>query len=1185
MNRFTNIHTLFEMDDYISRELKGKRFWGEINLSEEELDVLVEHISDRIQKGHPLKQIFDRYPLSSVSYAVFLTKYKYSGNFWNMIADTVGGIEISSADQALIGKQITNTFSKYHFDCSAIGDSRRIYLDSILYEIGEPPESNLGDLFYIFKYAGMGNVDPNIMIDELTSTKSYTVHKPLLHFLQNASDKAVDFIFDIQDTYLSATQNGECSGQYSRAYLEWHDDEKCTRKYQEKKNSEHVEVYPYFYFDNGIRGLCIVLPQRNIAEEWVEEATWEIYGNTEFSRKCERSVQGGDGKRFVGQLVVPVKPCEVYHIKFYYYDGTEMHSFDNQLEGVPTEGVLFFNSNGRKISLKSLQFPYGTIIYPKELDIRIDNVDMDEQYYPLSSESYKIERIVPSGINASIEVIKGNNVVERIRTLPEVHISLHGERFLHSSNLISDIPLFIKLPVLSIQLDGYSSLAGMELRIDGNRYKVDDYEIDLSALEGVNEYYGIRNVRLYQADHFIKQVQFCLLPDFRTNYTDDLCWPCYSGHNNTNIVINKVDEWSLDFTNGNTSDYLNRYDISVPYSEGALRGMVSSNQDKLHVNIEFELPICAYNYSLVSDDEIIDKCNIKEFVEKRIWLNLAFYGQYAFDSYSIQLISVNGIEQKSDIKLRNNGTVNFELSIFSDTIRKIPLPVKLVVHDESSDKEFSILCIDEAVNFANRPAYSNKQNAIAIWDKDVSNKNYVIEKYGDRLYRKILDINSPFKIVNGWRLYNQTADNRFAPGLYQLVNENSIDGLFGSNSKVDVSLEKNQFYVCSAQINDEELTLKIWLERFICDLLKYRRKMVDFQQSNSVVMIDRLQRTNDEIIDIDDIENLIIIAGALHSSITGEHKKIIEQVMRRFSESILTGIDRYNIIKHLVDTDVDYETFEECVKNYSLFLLSIDKTVISDEVAKVANKVRIHNPKLSLLMLMNTNCSFRETIGIMSYQSIIGEDALVDLMDSPLSKELQNDDRKHFLREDGLSSVRIVLKPELSGIDSTSEVLVMDRRTEYLDKTKIPREGILFDGIRYFDQYVNWYIQNNTNNGMDRTLESIIKTDFEEYRKKVGYKEYELESNKQIGSVIINYNNALKRRTTNDEMRFSLPNYFYFVGLASIIIQMPCSGEICEKIAESERFLVHAFRIAPHMVERDVLLASLYMYLKRKEVH
>ena len=161
----------------------------------------------------------------------------------------------------------------------------------------------------------------------------------------------------------------------------------------------------------------------------------------------------------------------------------------------------------------------------------------------------------------------------------------------------------------------------------------------------------------------------------------------------------------------------------------------------------------------------------------------------------------------------------------------------------------------------------------------------------------------------------------------------------------------------------------------------------------------------------------------------------------------------------------------------------------------------------------------------------------------------------------------------------------MDRRTEYLDKTKIPREGILFDGIRYFDQYVNWYIQNNTNNGIDRTLESIIKTDFEEYRKKVGYKEYELESNKQIGSVIRNYNNALKRRTTNDEMRFSLPNYFYFVGLASIIIQMPCSGEICEKIAESEQFLVHAFRIAPHMVERDVLLASLYMYLKRKEVH
>ena len=57
------------------------------------------------------------------------------------------------------------------------------------------------------------------------------------------------------------------------------------------------------------KGLCIVLPRQNMTEEWVESAKWRVAGDDGFLVEKECYVQGAEGKRFIDQIIVPIKPC------------------------------------------------------------------------------------------------------------------------------------------------------------------------------------------------------------------------------------------------------------------------------------------------------------------------------------------------------------------------------------------------------------------------------------------------------------------------------------------------------------------------------------------------------------------------------------------------------------------------------------------------------------------------------------------------------------------------------------------------------------------------------------------------------------------------------------------------------------------------------------------------------------
>ena len=231
---FTSDESLKSMDTAIKENSTDLEYWGDLDLSRDSLDVLKNRIMILLEGGFVFKNLFKQYPYAMVSYVVFLARYKYKGDFWGMISEEIGIDKPNAPDQTQIGKMILKVFDSCGLDYSVAKESNRKYVDSILYEVGIPPESNFGDLFYIFKYGLMSNVDPQILIDEIIS-KAYGVHKPLLHFFVDAPrERAINFVLDIQDTYLAATQMGNFLSKYSDAFSEWLEQDKVKSTFYEK---------------------------------------------------------------------------------------------------------------------------------------------------------------------------------------------------------------------------------------------------------------------------------------------------------------------------------------------------------------------------------------------------------------------------------------------------------------------------------------------------------------------------------------------------------------------------------------------------------------------------------------------------------------------------------------------------------------------------------------------------------------------------------------------------------------------------------------------------------------------------------------------------------------------------------------------------------------------------------------
>ena len=165
-----------------------------------------------------------------------------------------------------------------------------------------------------------------------------------------------------------------------------------------------------------------------------------------------------------------------------------------------------------------------------------------------------------------------------------------------------------------------------------------------------------------------------------------------------------------------------------------------------------------------------------------------------------------------------------------------------------------------------------------------------------------------------------------------------------------------------------------------------------------------------------------------------------------------------------------------------------------------------------------------------------------------------------------------------------------DKKDPFFDISKKPDYGISFGRIKCVDQYVNWYRNTHDRDStmypeVEDIMQKVVKENYLDIINKIT----QLKKDKRYGSMTQNYETVIKARCGNDISTIPLnipsyPRYFYLLGLAAYLAKLPSFTDNLDEYRNvGIKFMSEAFIVSPKLAKRDVLMAGIYMYLKRKE--
>ena len=1195
--------SLTNIEKAIEREIPKCEFWGDLELSVDELNILGHRIRDFfVTKQMTVLFMSNNFPHAFTTYMVFFARYKFDFNFWGAISDELG-VELCQNDQANLGKCAKKMFSKYHMDTSETNDETKKWIAPILYEACLPPESCLDDLFYILNH-DIRIFDPQIIIEELLEMRSFIIRKPMFRFLQRfRDDRAIDFLLEIRDAMMAVDQGNSNSARFVGNYLEWKEEQKSKTTSLSQKENE-FQARPYLHFDNGNKGLCIVLPRIVLENEWVENVEWSIKGDNGFSKRVYGVVLGEEGRRFTETIIVPVVPSEKYKIQVTDSEGIDEKNLREwDVDGIKRDRIVLFNSSGRQVNANYLLLPYGIMVASRALSLlETQSISLSEQYYPMQSDEYRIMSVAPLGNDARIKY-EVNGVVNVIVARPQINMELDGKTLF---DLPSSTGIFTEIPSLAITLDESIAVDGMEIRMGGSVFpltslpkKDDVYYLD-DGLKSIVDRYGIYGVRLYRLGQFLKQIEFSYVPSIKSTFDPDVKWPD-SVHRKIKreLKFARIDDWEMEFEGCNVGFDETYYHVTLPTNLGSIPVTLRSLRRDLRYECHVELPIKPFEAEIVDADgnlfeNVTDKTiriGIDGFLDGEKWLCLRTFGEFTNHKYAIRLKNANGVAQTESIRLAPNGSGNINLSALNETIRNCLLPAELeLICDEDENKTYSLLVVSEKLAMEHRVAYKKWEKAYIILGIEDDGKDITVSRFGFK--HDVIQI--PYEksklgkagLTRGYELAEDLGDGLYVvtgtkeKAIFEFEEEDMIE-LAAGNNIIDVRPQ------IKAILSSSELLSVLIKEILNTDSNADLKGTKAFQiAANS----DELSRIQEVQFDDISIEKLVALAYFVNSKIANAKKENIRYCMRLFSERFMHRGDRYRIMELLVELDAPQEIFDICLKEYALLLCYSN----NGDVRRLASRVDPYSAELSMVLLMSTDAPVRDCLLRERYRDLVGKDAIRTFLSVPNESdpEIIAEEQLKFMREIPGGRVRINLTYELTGNEEAIQGMIgYDAKYKpCFDISKKPDYGVYFAGIRYVDQYVNWF-----RNVHDRNLEmkpeirklmlDIVKENYKEIMECIAF----LKKEASLSNATKQYDDVLKERFHEGTsiVSFSVPSkprYFYLQGLAAYLAKLPVDRERFDDFRTvGIRFMSAAYVIAPRLAQRDILMAETFIYLKRKE--
>lgn len=1201
-------HSLKIIEQSIQTEISRHEFWGDLELTYDETEILKDRIRAVLgNDGVDLSYICKNYPHAMTTYMVFFVRYKYDVNFWGAIAEELG-VEIPLYLHEVLGNCARKMFTKYKMDFSDANGESRVNIAPIVYEACLPPESSLDDLFYVMSYDSFGVFDPQLIIDELIEMRSYTIRKTMYRFLSRfKDDRAIEFVLEVRDAMISAEQHSAKHSRYIGHYTEWKEKEKTKTSVNARKSQE-FQTRPYLYFDNGKKGLCIILPRTIMNNEWTVEATWNIRTKEGFDKTVICNVMGDGGKRYTDTIVIPVQPSEKYIISLADSEGLDDKAAKEwEIDGIKSDRILFFNANGRQINANYLLSPYGIMIIPSMVTIdKTVNVNINDQFYPTNTDEYRILSVTPIGSDASL-TYKARTTTNTITAKPQINMALTGKSLFSLDEVSPNINIFTEIPVLSITTDGPVVTNGLEIRIGGVSYPIEInsseenfFEIKKLSKEKLDGY-GTYSVRLYQFGRFLKQVEFSYVPKIKSNYSPFISWTANDERRaKKTYKFQRLDDWEMEFVGCVVGGDDDKYTVEVPSNIGEIPVVLKSMSEDFIFSCEFNLPVRPYDLDIVDRDgtpveNVTDKIyrvGLDDFIENGCWLAMRTFGRFKHLSYKVLLKTANGVEQEKYIALTQNGAGNMDLAVFYDTLRNCPLPAEIVVLCDDEEKTVVVARISEKVSMEVRPKFkAGEMTNYVILDLSDDGKDIDVSRFGFNYSEAHISYEESVLGKSG-KTRGYVYPGKLSEGIY-IVGGTKAQSTFGfDDEKAELSIGNNIFMVSCREKDSPLSNSKSLLDFFVFETIysDVNKSLSEYKSYNILSNKQYLEKVASAYFDDCDIEKLVALAYFANSKIVKIKKEQIRECMRIISVNFLHRGDRYRIIELLTELNATQDVFDICMKEYSLLLCYANKS----NAKNIAEKVEPYSIELAMVLMMSTDGSIRDCLWREKYRELIGKDAIKKLLsvpgveDSGRIIELQ----KEFLREMPGNKVRINLDDEIAGNEDAIQGMIRyDKKyNPIFDISLKPDYGVYFARIKYVDQYVNWY-KNTHDKKYDMypekraLMQMMVKRYYEPIMSAFEF----LGKDKEIKDMANLYKKAINSRcrgpfSKNVPISVSYPLYFAVQGLAAFLSKLPVERVDLDEVRTiGIEYMSYASMFAPRLSQRDILMAATYIYLKRKE--
>lgn len=338
--------TLGAIEENITNLIKECKIWSDLNMSYDEYDILNQKICEMMGGGPDVLQIQKRYPLVNITHAIHVIIYEEYEEFWDFYSKKLG-ITLSNSEKTVLKKNWSLIIEKvglkkHNYE---IGQAESMPL---LYQAGIP-NRELDDIFDTIKYSRDTHKDfqPQMLMDQLTSWRSYAAGPSTKAYIEIFADKAQEFFSQVNDLIKAEAPQTE---NYSERLLNKYDGWREKQKYLGRKHPRTSELSsPYLMYDKEKSEFSLFLPPCSVTNDYISYMTYIIADNDHNRYEGKVKVMTDTQGRYIKQQVVPVKAARAYVI--HWYDDIDKTNpiLDKKITGALGYGSVIFDYDGKRI--------------------------------------------------------------------------------------------------------------------------------------------------------------------------------------------------------------------------------------------------------------------------------------------------------------------------------------------------------------------------------------------------------------------------------------------------------------------------------------------------------------------------------------------------------------------------------------------------------------------------------------------------------------------------------------------------------------------------------------------------------------------------------------------------------------------------------------------------------------------